>query len=160
MNKLKILSAFAFLLGMSQTAQSKESSLKLESNPTSVVQRMFEAFGKGDIEGMKKTVSSDTVWTYAGPKALPYAGTYKGPEGVAAFVKNIFTSVDVLDFKVNEFINNGNTVVVTGSEKQKIKKTGRILEQKWVQIYKVNNGLIESMDEYADTAHSSALFKN
>jgi len=136
----------------------KDATQEDKTKALGVVQRMFRAFGNGDIEGMKKTVSSNTVWSYSGPKSIPYTGTYKGPEGVGQFVINIVSNVEILDFKTFEFISEGNNVVVTGYEKQKIKKNGQILEQKWVQVYKVENGLITSMDEYADTAKASELF--
>jgi ketosteroid isomerase-like protein len=60
---------------------------------------------------------------------------------------------------VEQIIANGKTVVVLGSEKQKIKNNGKILEQKWVQVYTVEDGLISKMEEFANTAYSEKLFK-
>ncbi|GAA6765765.1 hypothetical protein AAFH68_17030 [Flavobacterium sp. CGRL1] len=124
-----------------------------------VVGKMFDAFGKGDMENLKKTVADNSVWTYNGPKEIPYTGIYKGKDGAVQFIGNIISNVEVLDFKVDKMIADGATVAVIGFEKQKVKKTGKILEQKWVQIYTVENGLITKMDEYANTAHAQQLFK-
>jgi ketosteroid isomerase-like protein len=52
-----------------------------------------------------------------------------------------------------------NTVVVLGSEKQKIKHNNEVLEQKWVQVYTVENNLITRLDEFANTAYSLQLFQ-
>jgi ketosteroid isomerase-like protein len=158
MKSFKNLASLVVAVLLAQGAYAKDKSPKKESEALKTVQTMFGAFSKGDVEGMKKTVSQDTVWSYAGPKSVPYTGVYKGPDGVAQFVQNIGANVDIQDFQVREFITQGNTVVVLGSEKQKIKKNGEVLEQNWVQVYKVKKGLIISMDEYADTAHSSSLF--
>lgn len=43
-----------------------------------VVQKMLAAFGKGDFETLKKTLSEDTVWVYHGVDGIPYNGTYQG----------------------------------------------------------------------------------
>lgn len=42
-----------------------------------------------------------------------------------------------------------NRVVVLGQEHQQVKRSGRELKQKWVQIYTVENDLITRMEEFA-----------
>jgi len=124
-----------------------------------VVQAMLAAFGKGDMETLKHSLSENTVWVYHGVEGIPYNGTYNGKDGAVQFIGNIISNVDILDFKVANILANGNTVVVLGSEKQKIKSNGQVLEQSWVQVYTVENNLIIRMEEYANTAHSLKLFK-
>ncbi|MGG5207706.1 nuclear transport factor 2 family protein [Chryseobacterium sp. MIQD13] len=125
------------------------------------VNTMFTAFGKGDIDGMQKTVSDNTIWNYNGAPPIPYTGTYTGKAGVADFVNTIFSSVEIISFKVNKIIaGDNNTVVVLGEETQKIKSNGKLLTQTWVQVYTVENGLITRMEEYANTAVSAKLFQN
>jgi ketosteroid isomerase-like protein len=124
-----------------------------------VVQEMLTAFGKGDMEALKKTLSDDTTWVYHGTDGIPYNGTYQGKEGAVKFIMNIMTNVDVLDFQVTKIVADQNTVIVLGSEKQKIKSNGEVLEQKWVQVYTVENDLITRLDEFANTAFSIQLFQ-
>ena len=124
-----------------------------------VVQEMLTAFGKGDMEALKKTLSDDTTWVYHGVDGIPYNGTYQGKEGAVKFIMNIMANVDVLDFQVSKIVADQNTVIVLGSEKQKIKSNGEVLEQKWVQVYTVESDLISRLDEYANTAFSLQLFQ-
>ena len=124
-----------------------------------VVQEMLTAFGKGDMEALKRTLSDDTIWVYHGTEGIPYNGTYRGKEGAVKFIMNIMTNVDVLDFQVTKILADQNTVIVLGSEKQKIKSNGEVLEQKWVQIYTLENDLITRLDEFANTAFSLQLFQ-
>lgn len=124
-----------------------------------IVQEMLTAFGKGDMEALKKTLSDDTTWVYHGVDGIPYNGTYQGKEGAVKFIMNIMANVDVLDFQVSKIVADQNTVIVLGSEKQKIKSNGEVLEQKWVQIYTVESNLIIRLDEYANTAFSLQLFQ-
>ena len=124
-----------------------------------VVQEMLTAFGKGDMEALKRTLSDDTIWVYHGTEGIPYNGTYRGKEGAVKFITNIVSNVDVLDFQVTKIVADQNTVIVLGSEKQKIKSNGEVLEQKWVQVYTVENDLITRLDEFANTAFSLQLFQ-
>lgn len=119
---------------------------------------MYQAFGTGNLEAIKQTLSNDTVWIYHGPKELPYGGEYKRKEEVAHFFGNIGSNVDIQGFHAGQFITEGNTVVVLGNKQLKIKKNGEVLNQKWVQIYTVENGLITRMQEFADTANAAKLF--
>ena len=124
-----------------------------------VVQEMLTAFGKGDMEALKKTLSDDTTWVYHGVNGIPYNVTYQGKDGAVKFIMNIMANVDVLDFQVTKIVAEQNTVIVLGSEKQKIKRNSEVLEQKWVQVYTVENDLITRLDEYANTAFSLQLFQ-
>lgn len=154
MNKMIGLILVAFTLNtVSANAQNNN------SQDVEVVNKMFQAFGTGNMEALKLTLSDSTIWKYNGSDLIPYSGIYKGKEQVVKFIGNIVSSVDILDFKVEQIISNGKTVVVLGSEKQKVKKNGNILEQKWVQVYTVEDGLISKMEEFANTAYSEKLFK-
>lgn len=124
-----------------------------------VVQEMLAAFGKGDFEALKKTLAEDTIWVYHGVDGIPYNGTYKGRDGAVRFITNIVSNVDVLDFQVSKMVADQNTVIVLGSEKQKIKTNSEVLEQKWVQVYTVENNLITRLDEFANTAFALQLFQ-
>lgn len=124
-----------------------------------VVQEMLTAFGKGDMEALKRTLSDDTTWVYHGVNGIPYNGTYQGKDGAVKFIMNIMANVDVLDFQVTKIVADQNTVIVLGSEKQKIKSNGEVLEQNWVQVYTVESDLITRLDEYANTAFSLQLFQ-
>lgn len=113
-----------------------------------VVDKMFSAFGSGDVEQFVATVSEDTVWIYHGTHIIP-AGTFEKKEGVRTFFTNIMERTEIINFEPQQFIVEGNMVVVLGREHQRVKRSGRELKQKWVQIYTVENNLITKMEEFA-----------
>ena len=127
-------------------------------SPAEIVKAMFAAFGAGNMEELKKTLSDNTVWVYHGTDEIPYNGTYTGKDEVVKFIGNIITHVDIEGFQANHFFENGNRVVVLGNEKQRIKKNRELLEQDWVQSFVVEDGLITRLDEFANTAHAVKLF--
>ena len=120
----------------------------MRNSARTVVENMFEAFSSGDVEKFVATVSDDTVWIYHGTQIIP-SGTFEGKEGVRSFFNNILTKTDIINFETQQYIVEGNTVVVLGKEHQRVKRSGRELKQKWVQIYTVENGLITKMEEFA-----------
>lgn len=56
---------------------------------------------------------------------------------------------EIINFEPQQYIVEGNMVVVLGREHQKVKRSGRELKQKWVQIYTVENDLITRIEEFA-----------
>lgn len=109
---------------------------------------MFSAFSSGDVEKFVATVSDNTVWIYHGTQIIP-AGTFEKKEGVRAFFSNILDKTEIISFEPQQFIVEGKMVVVLGQEHQRVKRSGRELKQKWVQIYTVENDLITKMEEFA-----------
>lgn len=120
----------------------------MRNSARTVVENMFEAFSSGDVEKFVATVSNDTVWVYHGTQIIP-KGTFEGKEGVRKFFNNILDRTEILAFEPHQYIVEENTVVVLGQEHQKVKRSGRELKQKWVQIYTVENDLITRMEEFA-----------
>ena len=122
----------------------------MKNTAREVVDKMFTAFASGDVDGFVATVSEDTVWIYHGTQIIP-AGVFEKKEGVKTFFTNIMERTEIINFEPQEFIVEGNKVVVLGREHQKVKRSGRELKQKWVQIYTVENELITKMEEFASS---------
>lgn len=124
------------------------------STPTKIVQTMYQAYGEGDMSALKNTLADNITWIYHGTKEIEHAGKYQGKDGVEKFFNNVNAHIEYLDFQPNQFIAEDDKVVVLGNEKQKIKRNGEILEQEWIQIYTVLNGLIIRMEEFSNTSHA------
>ena len=120
----------------------------MKNSAKTVVEKMFTAFDNGDVEKFVDTVSEDTVWIYHGTQIIP-KGVFEKKEGVRTFLNNIIDNTEIISFEPQQYIVEGNMVVVLGQEHQKVKRSGRELKQKWVQIYTVENNLITRMEEFA-----------
>lgn len=126
----------------------------MTSNPRQVVDEMFKAFGAGDVDGILRTVSEDSEWIYHGTHVIPRS-RFRGPEEVRTFFTQILERTEILAFERRQYVEQGDTVVVLGSEHQRTKRSGRELKQEWVQVYTVENGLIVGMEEFAATVYVS-----
>jgi len=120
----------------------------MENSARSIVEKMFAAFGNGDVEKFLETVSSDTVWIYHGTQIIP-KNTYEGIEGARTFINSILNNTEIINFEPQQYICEDNQVVVLGREHQRVKRSGKELKQKWVQVYTVKNDLITRMEEFA-----------
>ena len=120
----------------------------MKNSAKTTVEKMFSAFTSGDVDAFVATVSNDTLWIYHGTQIIP-AGIFEKKEGVRAFFSNIIEKTEILSFEPQQYIVEGNMVVVLGQEHQRVKRSGRELKQKWDQIYTVENELITRMEEFA-----------
>jgi uncharacterized protein len=118
------------------------------NDPLATVQRMFEAFGNGDLDGLLETVHPDSRWTYVGANPRPAKGVYVGKDGAKRFFGNILRNLDMKAFQPAEFVTEGDTVVVFGFESGRVKATGKRFRNEWAQKYVVRDNLITEMEEY------------
>jgi len=120
----------------------------MKNSAKTVVKKMFEAFATGNVEKILETVSEDTVWIYHGTQVIP-KGEFKGKDGARQFFNGILNGTEIIKFEAEQYVVEGNMVVVLGNEHQKIKRSGKELKQKWVQVYTIENDLIARMEEFA-----------
>jgi uncharacterized protein len=125
-----------------------------EADNTRVVQQMYAAFGRGDMPALLSVLADDVDWHWqmAGPANLPYAGRWRGREQVAQFFTAISETVEVQQFEPQEFIAQGDTVVVLGHERSCARSTGRAFEQEWAHVYALRDGKVVRFRAYEDTA--------
>ena len=125
-----------------------------------VVQRCFEAFGRGDVAAFLATLSDDVVWTIAGPALVPYAGERRGHEGAAQFLEAIAIAVEFETFEPRKFIANGDHVAVVGFERGRVRATGQTFDNDWVLLFTLRDGKIKDFRSYEDTYAVARAFES
>jgi hypothetical protein len=124
-----------------------------EQDNIKVVQQAFAAFGQGDIPGVLSMLAADVTWRAFGPpEVLPWAGTYQGPEQVGQFFMRLGSEVDFQQFEPQEYIAQGDRVVVLGQSQYTIKANGRMVKPEWVMIFRLRSGKIAHYQYLDDTA--------
>ena len=86
------------------------------NDPVGTVQRMFTAFRGGDLDAVLDTIDADARWTYVGANPKPTKAELVGKAGARRFFEAILRRLEVTTFEANEFVLEGNTVVVFGEE--------------------------------------------
>ncbi|HEU5389304.1 MAG TPA: nuclear transport factor 2 family protein [Streptosporangiaceae bacterium] len=116
-------------------------------SPRGSVERMFEAFGKGNLDALLETVHPESRWTYVGANPRLAKGVFVGRDGVRKFFEGILRNLTI-DFQPAEFVTESDTVVVFGSESGTVNATGQPFRNEWAMKYVVRDGLITEMAEY------------
>ena len=117
-----------------------------------VVQQGYEAFGRGDIPAVLELLTDDVEWTMQGPSVIPFAGTFRGREGIAEFFTLLDETLEFEQFEPRKFVGQDDTVVVVGYERGLVKPTGRMFEQEWAHVYTLRDGKIATGLFVEDTA--------
>lgn len=118
------------------------------NDPTATVQRMFAAFGAGDLDALVETVHPDSRWTYIGANPLLARADFVGRDQVREFFQGILDRLAMTAFNTDEYVAEGDTVVVFGSESGTVRATERPFRNEWTQKYVVQDNQITRMVEY------------
>ena len=128
------------------------------STAADVVRGHYAAIRNRDLPGILSTLSDGIAWEFSGPPTIPFAGKRSGIDAVAQFFAIIRDTVDVIEFGIDEIVEQHSTVVAIGHERFRVKATGREWSTRWAQVHTVRDGKICEFREYADTAAINAAY--
>jgi uncharacterized protein len=130
-----------------------------EQQNVRLVQQAYEAFGRGDIQGVLGTLSEQVEWRTPKPEGAPFGGDYRGRGEVARFFSEMQQSEEVTRFEPREFIAQGDKVVALGMYASTIRSTGRKAESEWVHVFTFRDGKVVKFQEYFDTAAAVSAYR-
>jgi ketosteroid isomerase-like protein len=81
---------------------------------TEALRERYERFGRGDIEGALDLWSDDFVWEGSNSPDLPGSGTHEGKQAAMQVLQQAVGAWDRFELTPDEFIEQGDTVVVLG----------------------------------------------
>lgn len=91
-------------------------------------------------------------WVMGDPAVLPFAGSYRGPEGFAEWRRRLRAAVTYTRFEVVQYIADGDEVVEIIEASGTANPTGRPYESRVVRIFTVRDGKIARVQSFFDTA--------
>ena len=135
-----------------------------EQENLQVVQQMFAAFGRGDLQGALSTLGENVDWqspvSRHAPAQISWAKPRHGRQEVAAFFKELAEKMQIERMEVLEYTAQAGRVVVEGRNRGTARATGRAYEHDWVMVFTVQGGKIISHRHYYDTADIAAAFRS
>ena len=118
------------------------------NDATATVKRMFAAFGAGDLDALLETVHPESRWTYVGANPQLSRAEFTGHSQVRRFFERILERLEITAFNTDQFVVEGETVVIFGSESGTVQATREPFRNEWSQKYVVKDDLIVEMAEY------------
>jgi ketosteroid isomerase-like protein len=117
-------------------------------DPAATVKRMFAAFVARDLDALLRTVHPESRWTYYGANPGLSRAQFTGHAKVRRFFERILERLEITAFNTDQFVVDGDTVVIFGSESGTVNATGQPFRNEWCQKYVVKEKLIVEMAEY------------
>ena len=131
--------------------------MRTEIDNTERVTKIFEAFGRGDVGYILDQLADEVRFVSHLDPIVPWAGEYSGKHDVARFFEALGGSVEVTDHPVNALVAQGDTVVATGDVSFHVRENGKAGSSKWVYIWKLANGQVQSYDQFNDSGLAEAF---
>jgi ketosteroid isomerase-like protein len=123
------------------------------------VQRLYEAYGRGDVDAVLAEVADDVDWgAEAASDSVPWYGSHRGKGDVARFFSEIASNVDVTEFTPLSFTSNDTDVIVAVHWAYTVKKTGKSAAMNMQHWWRFADGKIASFRGSEDTEQSAAAF--
>ena len=115
----------------------------------------YDAFGRGDMASLKFT--EDISWSTS--DELPLGGETHGRDAVLANFSQIPEYWSEFSVTAERFLEDGDTVVVTGTQKGVSKKGGRF-EAPFAHILEYRDGEASSGEFFGDSAKALKALEN
>lgn len=117
-----------------------------------IVRRSYDAFERGDLDGVLADMHPDIEWHQA--QGLPHGGDYRG---IAEVRRSIFDPLeeqwwDEFSAAADEFLDAGEQVVVLGRYRGVAKGTGKVLDVPFVHVWTLADGKAVCFRQFLDTA--------
>ena len=119
---------------------------------TQLVQSLSEAFARGDAAAVLGALDPAVVWNEA--ENIEYAdrNPYVGPQAVAEGVfGRLMAEWDGFSVTPQQFVSEGDVVVVTGRYRATHKASGTPIDAQFVHVWTIRGGTIKTFQQYADT---------
>ena len=121
-------------------------------NGAAVFERFYEAIEAGDVPTIVAFLADDGLVSYPAEGALPYGGTWQGPQAVSRFLELHDQAEEILEFEPGRMAVDGDQVIVRGRFKGRSKVTGRTWATNWVHAFDVVDDRVERWEAYFDTS--------
>jgi ketosteroid isomerase-like protein len=119
---------------------------------TDTLKQGYEAYGRGDIDAAMENWNDDIQWENPNAQQLPYPGVTRGKDDVRKLLEEFPTYWERVEVSPDEFIEDGDTVVVLGHVEATGKETGREVKYPFVHIWRFSDGTVNRMQNLFDTA--------
>ena len=123
-----------------------------------VVMEGYELFQRGDIAGILMRCHDDAEWISPESELAPFAGNFRGKHGLAEFFTKLDASLQALRYEPQEFIAEGDKVVVVGQATWLVKTTGKQFDTPWMHVFTLRDGKIARIQALNDTAAGERAF--
>ena len=131
-----------------------------EQENVDLIRRLYEVFGKGDINTIIDHLASQFVWRFDAPSSVPFAGDFKTPDEVRrGFFGSLAETQKDQAVKPEEFIARDDNVVVIGRYSAVVTATNKRIDVPLVHVFTIQNGKVTRYLNFTDSATIAEAYK-
>ena len=120
---------------------------------TDTLKQGYDAFKTGDVQKATEPFADDIRWEGSNSERIPGSGTHTGPQEIIEKAwATIPETFDEFELSPDEFIEDGDTVVVLGHSTAKAKATGRDIKVPFVHVWRFEGDKVKRAQVLTDTA--------
>ena len=121
------------------------------SDNVDTLQRGYDAFNSGDAETLAGVFAEDVRWEGTQDDRVPGAGTFNGRDDVLTALGQSTEAFDSVQSHPDEFIEQGDTVVVLGHTEAR-SKSGNEVKVPFAHVWRMGDGAIQRGQLLTDTS--------
>jgi ketosteroid isomerase-like protein len=109
---------------------------------------VYDKWAEGDFRAGRELLDSDitTVWA----QDFPTAGTYHGPDGHAAAMREWLSAWTDLKLEAERFVDAGDSVVVPFVVRARGQESGAEVERRWAHVWTLHDGRVVRFEVHLD----------
>ncbi len=123
-----------------------------------LVQAMYAAFSRGDIQTIINHLAPDVVWVHEGPETIPFTGRRKGTAEVLGFFKALGETQENQKLTIEANVAQGDRVATCGRYSGTVKATGKKFDSAVAHFFTIRNGKVTEFLDYGDTAQMADAY--
>lgn len=123
-----------------------------EQANTALIQRLYDAFSKGDVATILNNLTADVEWIFEGPAVIPFTGTRRGIEQTKGFFTALATTQTGMKLTTSEFIAQGDHVATYGRYTGMVTATGKNFDSPVGHFFTIRDGKVARFVNMGNTA--------
>ena len=127
------------------------------SQNSDAVKGAYDAFNKGDADGIAAVLADDARWEGPDTDGVPMSGTSEGKDAVLQALGQIGEDFESFNVSPDEIVEEGDTVVVLSHVEAKT-NSGNDVKLPGIEVWRMSDGVVQRVQSLIDTAEmKSAL---
>jgi ketosteroid isomerase-like protein len=129
----------------------------LETNKT-ITRQFFERFDANDLDGVMALFAEDATFQVPGRKEeMQSAGVYDKARIRRLFDRMVSRLDGGLRMKAGLLVAEGDVVIAEATSRGEL-TNGRVYDQRYLTLFRIEGGLIREVREYNDTLHAERIW--
>jgi ketosteroid isomerase-like protein len=124
--------------------------MSIEDNVRLVKNTMDEFMRAGSPEPLLAAITEDAVIKAVIPDGTPLSGEFRGRDGFVRYLTALNEVMEILEVQTTDITASADHVVMLGSEKARIRRTGKMLDCEIATVFTIRAGKIARMVALAD----------